>query len=305
MSALTGNSVGSSYQGLLKTTDNAALNTNLKNIEDGLGNASPLSMATNYVQLQAPTIELIESTGGTNLMMIDATQTYFEGNVDFTNATVTGIGGGGSTAFGFDTAISNRNYGPQWDYYAPTGSTLAGYGRRVIGYTAFLPAGTYDQYNHWVRTAPATAGATMSYGLYNVDKTFSLSDALSFKPTTLVAGSAVSGVDVTTTGQKLVNLASPITLTAGYYFFATLFDNGVDNTFEGQYAGFKNTPDAKLALMPSQMGAPTPYQYASCILPSDALINQSAYYTSLPADMTADTNLNNTSFRLAFTTVAQ
>ncbi len=98
MATLTGNSVGSSYLGLLKTSDNAAIDGNLKNMTDGAGNATPLSMSNTYVQLQAPTIELIESTGGTNLIMIDSTQTLFEGAVDFTNATVTGIGAPGLVA---------------------------------------------------------------------------------------------------------------------------------------------------------------------------------------------------------------
>ena len=93
---LTGNSVGSSYLGRLKTTDNAAIDGTLKNMTDGAGNATPLSMANNYLQVQAPTIEFVESTGGTNLMMISPTNVYFEGAVDFTNATVTGIGGGGA-----------------------------------------------------------------------------------------------------------------------------------------------------------------------------------------------------------------
>jgi len=98
MATLTGNSVGSSYLGLLKTTDNAAIDGNLKNMTDGAGNATPLSMSNAYVQLQAPTIELIESTGGTNLITIDSTQTLFEGAVDFTNATVTGLAGAGLVA---------------------------------------------------------------------------------------------------------------------------------------------------------------------------------------------------------------
>ena len=94
MAALTGNSVGSSYQSLLKTADNAAIDATLKNMTDGLGNATPLSMGTNTIQLQADTIELIEPTGGTNLIQITPTNVYFEGAVDFTNASVTGIGGG-------------------------------------------------------------------------------------------------------------------------------------------------------------------------------------------------------------------
>jgi len=103
MAALTGNSVGSSYLGLLKTTDNAAIDGTLKNMTDGAGNATPLSMANNYVQLQAPVIELIEPTGGTNLIMIDATQTLFEGAVDFTNASVTGLPASGGVGTGTGT----------------------------------------------------------------------------------------------------------------------------------------------------------------------------------------------------------
>ena len=91
MASLTGNKIKDTYQGLMKTSDNGVIDANLKNVTDGAGNATPLWMANNYVQLQAPTIELIESTGGTNLIQIDATQTLFEGNVDFTNATVTGL----------------------------------------------------------------------------------------------------------------------------------------------------------------------------------------------------------------------
>lgn len=109
MAALTGNSVATSYQGLLKTADNAAINATLKNMTDGTGNATPLSMANNYVQLQAPTIELIESTGGTNLMMISPTNVYFEGAVDFTNASVTGISAGLVTGGQLNTLKSSAS----------------------------------------------------------------------------------------------------------------------------------------------------------------------------------------------------
>ena len=74
---------------------------------DGAGNATPLSMANNYVQLQAPVIELIESTGGTNLMQISSTNVYFEGAVDFTNASVTGISAGLVSGVGTDSMVSS------------------------------------------------------------------------------------------------------------------------------------------------------------------------------------------------------
>lgn len=106
MAALTGNSVGSSYQSLLKTADNAAIDATLKNMTDGLGNATPLSMGSNYIQLQADTIELIEPTGGTNLIQISPTETYFEGTVNFANATVNGLPGGGGLVLGTGSATA-------------------------------------------------------------------------------------------------------------------------------------------------------------------------------------------------------
>jgi hypothetical protein len=46
MASLTGNLISDSYAGLLKTIDNAALSTTLKNITDGNGNASALFTST-------------------------------------------------------------------------------------------------------------------------------------------------------------------------------------------------------------------------------------------------------------------
>ena len=98
MAALTGNSVASSYQGILKTTNNAAISGTQQKITDGEGNDTPLSMSSSTLQVSATNIELVESTGGNNLINIDATKINFEGDVDFTYATVTGIGGGGGSA---------------------------------------------------------------------------------------------------------------------------------------------------------------------------------------------------------------
>ena len=94
MASLNGTQINNTYPSLLKVTDNGPVGAGLKNITDGAGNTTPLSMGSNYIQLQADTIELIEPTGGTNLMMITPTNISFEGAVDFTFASVTGIGGG-------------------------------------------------------------------------------------------------------------------------------------------------------------------------------------------------------------------
>ena len=68
MAALTGNTIASSYTGLLKTTDNAALGATEKNLTDGAGNASTLSMGT--------------------------ASASFTGTLDLSGATVTGLPGG-------------------------------------------------------------------------------------------------------------------------------------------------------------------------------------------------------------------
>lgn len=46
MSSLTGNLISSTYQGLLKTVDNGNITSSLKNITDGDGNATVLSLST-------------------------------------------------------------------------------------------------------------------------------------------------------------------------------------------------------------------------------------------------------------------
>jgi hypothetical protein len=46
MAALTGNLISDSYSGLLKTTDNGTITSTTKNITDGAGNATPLSLST-------------------------------------------------------------------------------------------------------------------------------------------------------------------------------------------------------------------------------------------------------------------
>ena len=44
--ALTGNTISSSYLGLIKTTDSAAISSSAKVLTDGAGNDSPLYLST-------------------------------------------------------------------------------------------------------------------------------------------------------------------------------------------------------------------------------------------------------------------
>ena len=70
MATLTGNAINTSYEGLLKTTDNAAISGTAKGITDGVGNAINMEIKTNQINFPS-------------------------GTVDFTGATVIGVGGGG------------------------------------------------------------------------------------------------------------------------------------------------------------------------------------------------------------------
>ena len=72
MATLTGNSVGTSYLGLLKTTDNAVIGATEKNLTDGGGNASTLSVGT--------------------------ASASFTGTLNLANATVTGLDAAGLVA---------------------------------------------------------------------------------------------------------------------------------------------------------------------------------------------------------------
>ena len=62
MAALTGNSIDSSYQGLLKTTDNGAVGGASKAITDGLGNATNIEIGNAVTKFPSGTVDFTGST---------------------------------------------------------------------------------------------------------------------------------------------------------------------------------------------------------------------------------------------------
>tara|TARA_R110000772_G_scaffold77311_2_gene166603 strand:+ start:2859 stop:3872 length:1014 start_codon:yes stop_codon:yes gene_type:complete len=333
---LTGTKIKDTYPGLLKSSDNAAIGATEKVISDGSGNDSTLSLGTASASFTGAldlsgaavtglpadvdtTYDLASVQDGAN---VDITLTGSDASVDTvqltagTNITLTEAagsitidaagGGGGGGGVPIIAKISNENYGPQWSYYNPTGGP-GPYGNRLIGYSAFLPAGTYDQFNHWVRTAATTVGAVYDMAVYNVDTTSipSPTDA-SFKPTTLVPNAVVEGIDATTTGQKLITVANPFTVTDGWYFFAFRFDNGVNDEFEGSYAGVNTTDKWPVYNFAGNLGIPNSYGFASVAYGTDALlVGGVGEYTQMPSDLTTETQFSGTSYRVAFGIVAQ
>ena len=69
MGTLSGNAIKNTYQGLLKTSDAAALTSSLKIIEDGTGVDSALSLSTAAVKVETLQINTL-SEGSSNTVLV-------------------------------------------------------------------------------------------------------------------------------------------------------------------------------------------------------------------------------------------
>tara|TARA_R110001632_G_scaffold211578_2_gene337108 strand:- start:476 stop:1981 length:1506 start_codon:yes stop_codon:yes gene_type:complete len=151
MATLTGNSVGTSYLGLLKTTDNAQLGVGTKKtITDGNGNDTPLQLAQQAIGLEQ----------GNQKININSTQTKIEGDSVITQ---------NATATQFVTVdATSANIGGTVNYLTTNNTTAAFVGALDLsGATVTgLPADTDTTYD----LASAQDGA-------NVDITLTGSDA--------------------------------------------------------------------------------------------------------------------------------
>jgi len=93
MSSLTGSTISSTYQSLLKIDGNNTLSATLRNITDGVGNITPISMSTTLLNISTA-FKLSSYGTGTRIgtatynLAVDATGNVIE---------VLGGGGGGGT----------------------------------------------------------------------------------------------------------------------------------------------------------------------------------------------------------------
>jgi len=163
MSSLTGQTISSTYDGLLKTTDNDVLNADGKEITDGLGNGSGVSLDTNGNIVAQGTVkaiggikdtsddlgtsgQVLSSTGsGTNWidpLIADDSVTYAKLGAEFTTSAALATDVDFSTAQVFTKTLSgnttltfsNDNIGMVKDLVItgnftltlPAGSTVAG-----------------------------------------------------------------------------------------------------------------------------------------------------------------------------------
>ena len=138
MASLQNEQIDLSYQGLIKTTDNAVLtSTGLKVISDGLGNPSPLKLSQQEVHMIADGINgeiyikaknalLVTDATTTHGFQIDPTKTVWSGNVDFQYATVTGLPDSGVQSVVAGTNVTVDNTDPANPIVNATGGGAAG-----------------------------------------------------------------------------------------------------------------------------------------------------------------------------------
>tara|TARA_R110002012_G_scaffold158967_3_gene320570 strand:- start:231 stop:1103 length:873 start_codon:yes stop_codon:yes gene_type:complete len=72
MATLSGNSIKNTYQGLLKTSDSAAVSSTLKTIQDGSGNDTALSVSSTTVKAATLQIDAPLTASSTNVLVWDA-----------------------------------------------------------------------------------------------------------------------------------------------------------------------------------------------------------------------------------------
>ena len=149
MASLTGNSINTSYQGLLKTDGNGSIPTVATPITDGTGIKSGLEIGNNSGTYQT----IIKSDDlYTNGFSVDGTGTNFGGTVDFSSAAITGIDGlapnGGTTG-----QILEKQSATDYDYawvtstsnpglVAGTGTSASIKSADFLGVTANIASGT-------------------------------------------------------------------------------------------------------------------------------------------------------------------
>jgi len=225
--ALTGLGVGSTYNGLLKTTDNAVLDGALRVITDGFGNESALQISTAGVASSGT----LSVTGASTMAALSATTGAFSSTLSVAGA----ISGAGFTAlFASPPAIGGTTPA------AGAFTTLSATGTISLGNASTISwGGAYGA------GTPAIIGSTGA-GELQFRPTGSTSGTIAtVSATGLAVTGALSatGTSSATTGS-FANVTASSSLTVGTGAGAstrTLVLNGGSNTNTGSYVDFQQS----------------------------------------------------------------
>ena len=152
MATLTGQSIDSSYQGLIKTTDNGAITATPKAVTDGTGNATNIEISNTATNFVSGTVDFTGSTVSgidTGVASVVAGTNVTVDNTDPANPIISAAGGGGGAAL-----VSMQNQEGR-TYYDSNSSGLV------------------DQYRTWVNTtgygtATAAVSQRAAYALFTM-----------------------------------------------------------------------------------------------------------------------------------------
>tara|TARA_R100000329_G_scaffold142514_1_gene125991 strand:- start:346 stop:1203 length:858 start_codon:yes stop_codon:yes gene_type:complete len=236
MATLSGNAIKDSYQGLLKTSDNAAISSSLKTIQDGAGNDTGISLSSTTLRASSLEINSATRSGSTNVLVWDSssksvgfrTLPTFES----VTATVTGAtdptltisdSGGNSTAIVFEggqnvdvtqssnTITINANQ-PDVKIIQVSGTTelsTSDSGKSIFLRASVINGGT-------IKVPSAAAGLTFKFFIYGASTT-------QFNIQTQSGDSFFGRIDVasTTDDQRAVQVVTEVDSRAT----PTSFDN--------------------------------------------------------------------------------
>lgn len=179
-STLTGSTVSSTYNSLLKTSDNAAVNGSLKSVSDGIGNDSALQISTADVNVN----------GGFSVASNKLTVAAATGNVAIAGNVAVNTNKFNVTATSGNTAIAG---------------TLNVTGATVISNT-LNATGSITTSNQLFTTNGVRQTSSEGSNLFNGDVTFS--GATTFNTSPIFSQSVNFGANQTTTGTATFNGAA-------------------------------------------------------------------------------------------------
>ena len=245
MSTLNGQPIKDTYPGLIKTTDNAAIDGTLKALEDGAGNTLPIEVSATGINFTGTVTGVpvgVESiVAGTNVT-VDAT--------DPANPIVNAAGGGGGGAADIGIVTNPAGTGDigsqkvfRYNMFNTTGGVanqLMAAGGLYCSPTPYTPGSTIEDFAFKVPTS--VAGATFDVGIYS-----NILNASGRMTPGVLIGTIATGIDASVIGSKEI-LGANILLTPsvyGVYWVAflplggnpTAWKNSTQQFFFGGFTG--------------------------------------------------------------------
>jgi hypothetical protein len=227
MATLTGQTIASTYDALLKVTDNGPITSSLKLITDGLGNNTALSLSNVAASINGnvTATSFIKSSGtSTQYLMAD-------GSVSTLTNPITGTGTTNTLPkFTGASALGNSNI--------TDSGTLISLGSNTTISSGALGIGTSSLTGYIIRIASNLTGATSTFGINNSptiqSDVTSASRLFRTNPSTSVASFTLTNLYHFIAEQATIGAGSVVTSQYGFFVDASLIGATNNFGFRGQ-----------------------------------------------------------------------